>query len=349
MTMPQQPHPAAKAVPRAPTRALQSGAALLLAMIILALVATVTAGMVWHQSRAIQIEAAERARTQAAWILNGALDWARLILREDQRNNRSRANPYDGLDEPWATPLEEARLSSFLAVDKDNNADTGPEAFISGQIEDAQARFNLRSLLDDAGKLVPVQVEALKRLCTAAGAPDDTADRLAGALAGASPLAAATGASPTVATAGAAAVASDQPLQPQRFADLAWLGFEAPLLQLLAPLVDLLPARTPVNVNTAPREALVAAIDGLDLGGAQRLLLARQRRPFEKLDDVKAQLAPDAVLDSNRVSVGTAYFFVAGRLRLEDRVLEERSLLVRRDGRVDVLRRERQSFALAPR
>jgi general secretion pathway protein K len=318
-------------------------------------VTTVTAGMVWHQSRAIQIEAAERARTQAAWILIGALDWARLILREDLRNNRSRNNPYDGLDEPWATPLEEARLSSFLAADKDNNADSGPEAFISGQIEDAQSRFNLRNLLDDAGQLVPVQVEALKRLCTAAGAPGDTADRLAAALTGAGAGANARAGARTPGTAPVAirptpgATAGDQPLAPQRFADLAWLGIEEPLLQLLRPVVDLLPARTPVNVNTASREALVAAIDGLDLGGAQRLVLARQRRPFEKLDDVKAQLAPDTVLDTNRVSVTTAYFFVAGRLRLEDRVLEERSLLVRRDGRVDVLRRERQSFALSPR
>jgi len=334
-----------KAAPLAPHR--QRGAALLLAMIILALVATVTAGMVWHQSRAIQIEAAERARTQAAWILNGALDWARLILREDQRNNRSRTHPYDGLDEPWATPLEEARLSSFLAADKDNNADSGPEAFISGQIEDAQSRFNLRNLLDDAGKVVPVQLEALKRLCTAAGAPDDTADRLASALAGASAQGA--GVVNVGAIRAGNAAAADLPLQPQRYADLAWLGIEDGLLQLLRPLLDLLPARTPVNLNTAPREVLLAAIDGLDLGGAQRLLLARQRKPFEKLDDVKAQLAADAVLDSNRVSVGTAYFFVAGRLRLEDRVLEERSLLVRRDGRVDVLSRERQSFALSPR
>ena len=45
-------------------------------MIILTLVATLAAGMVWQQSRAVQVEAAERARVQAAWILTGALDWA---------------------------------------------------------------------------------------------------------------------------------------------------------------------------------------------------------------------------------------------------------------------------------
>jgi len=109
-----------------PPRA-QRGAALLLAMIIVVLVVTATAGMVWQQSRAISIEAAERARAQAAWILAGALDWARLILREDARSGRATS-----LNEPWATPLAEARLSTFLAADASNNADTGPEAFLAG-------------------------------------------------------------------------------------------------------------------------------------------------------------------------------------------------------------------------
>ncbi len=43
-------------------RRSQAGAALLLAMIILTLVGTLAAGMVWHQHRAIEVEAAERAR-----------------------------------------------------------------------------------------------------------------------------------------------------------------------------------------------------------------------------------------------------------------------------------------------
>ncbi len=97
----------------------QRGAALLLAMMILTLVATLASGMVWQQSRSIQVEAAERARVQSAWILNGALDWARLILREDARSGGA-----DHLGEPWATPLAEARLSTFLAADRDNNADS---------------------------------------------------------------------------------------------------------------------------------------------------------------------------------------------------------------------------------
>ena len=68
----------------------QRGAALLTAMVIVTLVATLAAAMVWQQWRAVQVEAAERARMQAAWILAGALDWARLILREDAPQRRRR-------------------------------------------------------------------------------------------------------------------------------------------------------------------------------------------------------------------------------------------------------------------
>jgi general secretion pathway protein K len=311
---------------------------LLLAMVILALVATVTAGMVWQQTRAVQVEAAERARGQAAWILSGALDWARLILREDLRTNQQRASPYDSLDEVWATPLAEARLSSFLAADKNNNADTGPEAFISGAITDAQSRFNLRGLVDAAGAVVPAQVTALGRLAALAGASSDAGPRIAAAIA------------KTMVPAGqdGGAGSAGAPMRPARVSDLVWLGIDEATLARLAPWVDLLPEATPVNANTAAREVLAAAMD-IDEGSAERLVQARKRRAFEKLDDLKPHLPPSAVLDPARVSVASSYFEVAGRLRLEDRVLEERSLLVRRNGRVEVLRRERRSFGAAER
>lgn len=320
-------------------RRRQRGAALLLAMIILTMVVTVTAGMVWQQTRAVEVEGAERARVQAAWILGGALDWARLILREDQRTNQQRGRNYDALDEPWATPLAEARLSTFLAADKDNNVDGGPEAFISGSIVDAQARYNLRGLVDGAGKPVPAQVAALQRLCQLAGLPGDTAERIGAGMAAA-----------FASTDGAA----DAPLQPSQLSDLAWLGIEADAIDRLAPWVDLLPVPTAVNVNTAPREVLVAAIDGLDLGTAERLLQRRQRQPFATLEEVKAELPEGTVVDAARASVGSSFFEVAGRLRLDERVLEERSLLERRGSGgggsdVVVLRRERRSFVAASR
>ena len=87
----------------------QAGAALLAAMLTVTLVATFAAAALWQQWRATEVESAERARVQASWVLIGALDWSRLILREDGRSGET-----DNLTEPWAVPLEEARLSSFL-------------------------------------------------------------------------------------------------------------------------------------------------------------------------------------------------------------------------------------------
>ena len=165
-------------VARQPAR----GVALLMAMLLLVMVVTITAGMVWQQARAVEVEAAERARTQSSWIITGALDWARLILREDGRTQQRAGRAQDSLDEPWATPLAEARLSTFLAADKDNNTDSGPEAFLSGRIEDAQSRWNLRNLVGLDGKEVPAERAALARLCQQAGVPGDTAELISAGL-----------------------------------------------------------------------------------------------------------------------------------------------------------------------
>lgn len=325
-----------RAFPRAPAR----GAAMLLAMLLLVMVVTATAGMVWQQARAIEVESAERTRSQSGWIITGAMDWARLILREDGRAQQRGGRNLDSLDEPWATPLAEARLSTFLAADQDNNVDSGPEAFLSGRIEDAQSRWNLRNLVDGAGKEVPAEKAALARLCQLAGLPGDTADLISAGLRQAWAPAAADG-NPAA------------PLAPQRLSELEWLGLAPATVRRLAPWVDLLPRPTPVNANTASREVLMAAMDGLDLGSAERLVQTRQRKPFEGLDDVKAQLPPTLVLDPARVSVSSSFFLVEGRLRLEDRVLEERSLLERRgadrDFEVVVLRRERIPAGPSPR
>jgi general secretion pathway protein K len=295
----------------------QRGAALLTAMIIVTLLATLVAAMVLQQRRAVQVEAAERSRVQSAWILNGALDWARLILREDKRSGRPTA-----LTEPWATPLAEARLSTFLAADV-SHAEDGPDAFLSGVITDAQARYNLFNLIDQ-GKVSTPEVEALQRLCQAVGVADDVAARIATGMLGAL--------SPTG--------RSNTALRPQRLAQLTWLGIDSDTIARLEPYVTLLPTRTPVNVNTASREVLVGAIKGLDLATAERLIQLRQRDPFKTTSAVEAQLPGLAPLNPGQISTVSDYFEVRGRLRLEERVLEQRSLVVRRGLDVVVLRRE---------
>jgi general secretion pathway protein K len=304
-------------------RTSQRGAALLLAMIIVTLIATLAVSMVWQQWRAVQVETAERSRSQSAWILSGALDWAALILREDARGNAGRV---DHLGEPWAVPLAEARLSTFLAADKENT-DDAPEAFLSGSITDAQARFNVSNVVDpNTGQVSETHAASLRRLCENVNVSASVADLLINGL------------KTAFIPPNAAGVSGDSPLRPKRVSQLSWLGIDAQALQRLEPHIVILETQTTVNINTASREVIAAVVPGLNVGDAERVIQYRQRTPFKKPDDIAAQLPGR---DVTGLGLETGYFEVRGRLRLSDRVLEQRSLL-RRDGRtVTVVSSER--------
>ena len=316
--------------PARPWRPAQHGAALLIAMLILTLVATVASAMVWHQQRAIEVEAAERARLQAVSMLTGSLDAASFFIRSLAATSAF----VDG--QGIGQSFKDIRLSSLLAADKDNNADSGLEAFFSGQISDAQDRYNLRSLVSSEGKLVVKEVEALRRLCQAVGLPIALAEQLATALA-------------------AAWFGQDDngPIPPRRLEHLVWLGIDATTVDRLAPLVTVLHTPTPVNANNAKAEALVAAIDGLDLSNAQRIVRSRPKQGWRDLAAFRSQLPENVTAEENRVNVISRFFDVRGSVRLDDRRLDLRWLVESRGGGgnrdVVVLRREMTSQYEAPR
>jgi general secretion pathway protein K len=305
----------------------QRGAALLTAMLTVALVATFAAAALWQQWRSIEVETAERARVQSTWIQTGALDWARLVLREDGKSGGA-----DHLGEPWAVPLQEARLSSFLAADRNATAETGPEvmdAFLSGQVIDLQSLLNVNNLVE-GGKLDPAGVQAFARLFELLGLPASQLEVLAENL--------------RFATDSSAANQSNTmaPLVPQRVEQLVWLGLPAQTVAALQPYVTVLPGHTPVNLNTASAEVIYASWPGLGMAEAQNLVAERERSHFRSLAGVTKLLSGGAIAPSGReVSIATKFFEVRSRLRLEQLVVEERAVIERDVTRVTVLQRER--------
>ena len=91
-------------------------------------------------------------------------------------------------------------------------------------------------------------------------------------------------------------------------------------------------------------EVIAAAVDGMTLANAQRLVQERQRTPLRDL--ASPSTAGYFPVTMTRplpevLSVSSNFFIIQGRLRLEERVLEERTLVERRQLEVNVRSRER--------
>src|SRR5688572_3283384 len=120
-----------------------------MAMLVVAVTATLVAGVFWRQNVLVQQTENALSYAQAKWLMRGAVDWAAVILAEDARTSSA-----DHLGEPWAVPLAETRL---------NEADGREPVYLSGEIRDEQARFNLRNLAAAAGPDA-AELEVLQRL-----------------------------------------------------------------------------------------------------------------------------------------------------------------------------------------
>ena len=319
------------------------GAALLAAMLIVSLVAMLAAGAAWQQWRTVEVESTERQHAQAQWLLLGALDWARVILREDARSGNPDA-PTDHLAEPWAIPLQEARLSTFLSANSSNsgtgstpttNSSAGlsnstsddslaQQVYLSGQISDLQARMNVTNLLQ--GNQIDLKsLQAFERLFEALNLPAAQLNALAQGL-----------------------VAAQQqkdgaPLMPQRVSQLTWLGLTPQTLVTLTPYITVLPTRTQINLNTAPPVVLYASVAGLNMSDAQRLSDQRAQNPWSSLDAFHKAAGKPVNVDGTH-SVNSRFFEVVGRLRMPATSLWERSVVQRDQVDVKVLWRESGSL-----
>lgn len=299
----------------------QRGAALLMAMLTVALVTTLASAALWQQWRQVEIEMAERGRTQTAWMMTGALDWTRLILREDAVS--AQGTGVDHLGEPWALPVQESKLSTFLSQDQQWR-EGDAEIFLSGQITDAQSRMNVMNLIED-GKLSPKMLSRFGALFERLNLPLSELQMLATQLQSSLQAKTENNAKPSSSPANTA-------LMPQQTAQLVWLGLSPRTLAALQPHITLLPEATPVNLNTASAEVLSASLPGLDLASARQAVDLRQRGHWASLDAAREALGSvGRQVDDKQHSIQSRFFEVNGRMRIDNVVQQEQSL-VRRDG-----------------
>ncbi|NPT54518.1 general secretion pathway protein GspK [Paraburkholderia sp. 5N] len=329
------------------------------ALLVVALSAILVSGMLWRQQVQIRRIENQRLLSQAQWVARGALDWTRLILRSE--GDTSAGITY--LGGLWGVPIAKTRLSDFLGQIGEVRAEQGHETYLSGSIEDAQSKFNLRNLVSSPApgvmQLDTEQIGAYQRLLVSLGVNSQlakaTAVQVRTSLAQSATrfqtVTSTTGSTATPITAGGGATggsftdkpgiedgddnAAVAPLQMTSVDSLLDIpGYTPEIVARLRPFVTVLPTVSAVNMNTASAEVIAAIVPGMSLSAAQAFVARRQTVFFHNVSDVQLALRGAGVqsvsIDSSEMDVNTNYFLIHGRVQHE-RAEVDRTTLVYRD------------------
>lgn len=337
----------------------QNGVAVVTALLLTTLAITIVTSLFWQQQVQVRSIENQRFQLQKKWVLRGALDWARLILREDLRTSRDKV---DHLGEPWAVTLGETHLDQYVENGKKDTDDS--EASLSGQITDAQSRFNLNNLaLNGVPNVNEIAMfsrllanlrmdpSLAKNVSTMIGATQSKAD-VVGATSGS--VTEIVGVSPTASSGASSAsltstsgdesksmsVEVNPEVQFLRFSQiddlLAVTGFSPEMVLRLKDFVAVLPFKTSINLNTTSKEVLAARLD-ISATDAALIIAGRDRAYFYGLPDFKTRFPGKIGTYENDISFSTNYFFVNGKVKLSRSALEVNALLERTDVATKVL------------
>ena len=342
----------------------QRGVAIISALLVVALSAIIVSGLLWREQVQVRRIENQKLLAQAQWISRSALDWTRLILRSEA--DTSPTVTY--LGGVWGVPIAKTRLSDFLGQIGDVRAQQGASTYLSGSIEDAQAKFNLRNLVSTPtpGLLIinAQEIASFQRLLTLLGLDASLAKNVALQLRAGlaqsatrfqaqSTTAAANSTPSTVAAAiaqgggtgggnftddpGLADADSNTPVAPLQMINVESLldvpGFSPEAVEKLRPFVTVLPTTTSVNMNTATAEVIAATVPGMSLSQAQAFVARRETVFFHDISNVTLALTGAGAntdnIDSNQMDVTTKYFLIHGRVQHERAEVDRTTLLYR--------------------
>lgn len=289
----------------------QRGAAVLMALFVATLATLIVSGLFWSQFVVLRTIENQELVVQSRLLLRGAMDWARAILREDQRTTTQ-----DGLTEPWAQGLAETKLDQL-----GETSELAARASIAGSIEDAQSRFNLRNLIAFNGEVDQREVDSLRKLASLLEVPEAAADliRLRMEESQSAGFGLEEAGEPSGASSGIGPSAGQSPIPLVLSQDIAGIpGITAEAAGRLAPYIVVLDAPAPVNVNTAPPEVIAARVPGMTLSAARALVAQRERLGyFKDLGDVRNYVRGGEDFSEKDLSVSSRYFVVRGQVKLD--------------------------------
>ncbi|WP_417792448.1 type II secretion system minor pseudopilin GspK [Stutzerimonas xanthomarina] len=307
----------------------QRGVALITVLLVVAIVTVICAGMIARQQLSIRGTGNQLQARQAWHFALGGEALAQTLLRRDlQLSGQGTGQPaVDHLLEAWALPQP--------AYDLDEG-----QGQVQVRIEDLAGRFNLNSLVEEQQPNAAALAQ-FRRLLLRLQITEPYAERLVDWIDSDQQPSGEFGAEDN------AYLLLDPPYRTagRRLEDLSelrlLLGMRDEDFQRLAPYVSVLPADTPLNINTASAAVLSSLADSLSPSAAESLVKARQATPFRDTATFMAQPALSGVqLQGTNIAVTSQFFQAISEVRLADRRLALVSRLRREEnGDVRVLQR----------
>jgi len=285
------------------------GAAIVVAMLLAALAATIAAALLWQQQRWASEYERRRDQVQAQVLAMAGVQWARQILFDTTRSSN-----ITHLGQPWAYKLPPTPIEN---------------GSVSGYIVDAQSHINVDNLAASGNVPAPTRA-ALQRLFGVLGIAPQLLNAISDWLDADDQVSPGGGAEDSYYQAQSVpGLAANAPVR--RIAELlAVRGADAATLSRLRAFIEAVDAPAPINVNTAPAEVLMAAIEGLDAEGATAIIAARTQTPFSSVADFRTRLQrPQLKVDETQLSVRSDWFLVTIEARQGDTRARARALIRR--------------------
>lgn len=306
----------------------QQGVALVTALLVVALATVAAVAMATRLHVDVRRTGNLIHGEQAYAYALAAESWAEVILRRDARDST-----YDALDEDWAFALPPIPVEG---------------GYVSGHVSDLQGRFNVNNLLDANGMPDAKSIEYFRRLLNVLNLDPELAAALLDWI----------DADINATFPGGAEddtyLLEDPPYRAanRRLVSISELrlvhGFTDDVIKVLAPHVTALPDVTPINVNTATAEVLLALNENMNVQGVETLLADREQHPFQNTQDFLAHDALAGLGITGGVDVSSHWFLVLTDVSVGIGTAQLESVLKRDQQDVRVVSRTRVTDYVQP-
>jgi len=272
----------------------QRGLALLMAMLIVVIATTIAVSIIHEEKFTIRKTSHIQMMDRAALYAYGLEDWAQIYLKEDREESK-----VDSLDEYWATGIPGLPIEG---------------GYLTGYVEDEQARFNLNSLVDSE-----IALKRFQRLCDNLEVDKQFIPALQDWLDADFDIRYPDGMEENY---------EDYRVANREMADISELmlvhNVTPDIYEKLRPYITALPGASTLNVNTISEVVFQSLAPDLDV---TRFSKQREDKAFESVDDFIERM--QIPVETEGLSVDTRFFRTHGQVVQGEQSYQLTSLIYR--------------------